>query len=265
MSEKTCFVGCSYTFGSGFENENFDPDLWTVLLHKALPELSDTEYVNLGIPGGSNEKIFTAATEAIVTLNPKIILVQWTTYPRFNFLLGIETYPTSQTFAWESKVRDHNLHDISYSAKYLENTADRFLALEHPHNQIESIVKYCNILIKLADHYDCKIFFVNGGCSWDENYFVKLDNVLPSQYTILTQKFLNTQTRDDNEVFILYNRIHNDYQKHGGIQDYYWLNLYTSFRKIQIDSNQDGRHPGKQTNQLIFNLLSQSLKEKLGS
>lgn len=263
MKLQTCFVGCSYTAGSGFVNERFEENLWTMLLHCNTDVLAGTEYVNLGIPGGSNEQIFTAAAQALASQQPKFLFVQWTSYPRFTFLLGLETYKTYQTFSWEAKLSDHNLHDLHYNAGYLQKVAERFLALEHPHNQIENIVRYCNILVNLSKQIGTTVFFINGACSWDKDYFVKLHNVLPNQYTTETQKLLQTATRDDSEVFQLYDRIHSDYQQHGGIQSNHWLNLYQSLRQQQFDTNQDNRHPGIQSNRLFFKTLSQSLADNL--
>lgn len=265
MSNYTCFVGCSYTAGSGFKQEKFDPDFWPVLLHNNVSELTATEYVNLGIGGASNETIFSTAINAILDFNPKYIIVQWSSYPRAQLLLGLETYPATQLFSWDAELLDHNLHAVSYSSEYLTNIRNRFLSLEHPHNQIKNIVCYTNTLIKLADKVRSKIFFVNGLCDWDHNYFNKLENVLPDRYTEYTKKILDTETRNDNEIFTLYNLIHNDYQTLGGIHENLWLNLYNSLRHNQIDTNSDNRHPGKNSNQIFYNFLSQSLQQKLSS
>lgn len=265
MSDRTCFIGCSYTAGTGFELEHNDPDFWPVILHNRIPQLCSTEYINLGIRGASNEIIFSAATNAILDHKPKYVFVQWSGYPRLHVLLGIETYPCTQMFSWDAELLDHNLHTVNYSAEYLSSIRDRFLSLEHQHNQIKNIVYYTNTLIKLVGQLNCKIFFVNGLCTWDQDYFVRRTDVLPSQYTQCTQKFLNVATRDDKEVFTLYNKIHTDYQQFGGIQETYWLNLYNSLMHNKIDVNQDNRHPGKQSNLLFFDLLSQPLLSKLSS
>lgn len=265
MSERTVFVGCSYTAGSGFEKEKFEPNFWPMLLHTKISQLSATEYVNLGVSGAGNEFIFTTATNAILDHKPKYIFVQWTSYPRLNFLVGVETYDTTQLFSWDCEPRDHNLNSVNYSSDYLSSIRDRFLSLEHPHNQIKNIVKYTNILVKLANHFNCKIFFVNGLCEWDQNYFDKLNDVLPNQFTSYTQKILDVDTRDDNEVFAIYNNIHNEYQQLGGIQPAHWLNLYNSLISNKIDTNSDNRHPGIKSNHLFFDFLSQALLDKLSS
>lgn len=265
MTSVTCFVGCSYTSGYGFERERYESCFWPVLLHSNVEQLDQTEYVNLGIEGASNELIFTTAVHAMLEHCPKYIFVQWSSYPRINFLLGMETYASKQLFAWDCKPSDHNLHKITYSSEYLSKIRDRFLSLEHQHNQISNIVHFVNTLIKLAIKLNCKIFFINGMCSWDQNYFVKLDNVLPSEYTHCTQKFLDVDTRSDEEIFVLYNKLHNDYQQHGGIQPNYWLNLYNSLLSNKIDTNQDQVHPGQKSNRVFFDFLSSALIRKLSS
>jgi hypothetical protein len=262
---QTIFVGCSYTAGSGFDKQCNEPGLWCNLLHQNISDLRRTEYINLGAPGASNELIFRTASRALLDYHPKFIIVQWSSYPRFNLLLGIETYSTKQLFAWDCKPLDHNLHKGTYSSSYLTSVRNRFLSLENPHNQIVNIVSYVNILIKLAHICDSKILFVNGLCSWDDNYFAKLDNVLPNQYTNFTQYLLDVQTRNDEEIFKLYNIIHNDYECQGGIQQSHWLNLYQSLKHHKIDVNKDLLHPGLESNKFYYNLLSPTLIEKLGS
>lgn len=265
MSEQTFFVGCSFTAGSGFEKEKCEPNIWPMLLHTNIPQLSVTEYVNLGIIGAGNDLIFITATNAILDYRPKYIFVQWSSYPRLNLLLGLETYNATQTFGWDCKLNDHKLNNVNYSAEYLSKVRDRFLSLEHPHNQIKNIVNYTNILIKIANQFNCKIFFVNGLCAWDQNYFNRLDNVSPNQFTPYTQNLLNIETRNDQEIFELYNNIHNKYQELGGIQEDHWLNLYNSLLSNRIDTNSDNVHPGTKSNHLFFKFLSQSLLEKLSS
>ena len=128
-----------------------------------------------------------------------------------------------------------------------------------------NIIKYTNILINLAETIGTKIFFINGICPWDNEYFVVLDHVLPSSYTVYTQELLDCDSRDDEQVFKLYDKIHSEYQQAGGIQADRWLNLYTSMWSLKIDINSDKVHPGTKSNQNYSDKFSQALNSKLSS
>jgi hypothetical protein len=257
------FVGCSFTQGVGFELLDKEPGLWVNLLHSKLEQLSSTTLINNGVGGFSNEQIFYTAVNSIITHQPKYIFVQWTSSPRYTFLLGVETYSTNQYFSMNNKLCDVNLHSIKYSKSYLENIRNRFLSLHHPHSDIVNIIKYTSSLILLAKKFNSQIFFINGLCPWDQDFFTKLTNTLPDKYTKYTQKILETDTRDDQEIFLLYDKIHSDYTQAGSIQESYWLNLYQSLRGNMLDTNSDNKHPGLESNFLYFSFIKKSFLEKI--
>ena len=262
---KTLFTGCSYTAGYGWELERHDPNLWTNILHKNNSFLKNTEQVNLGIPGASNLEIFTETARALVEHQPMYALVEWTSYPRYNVLLSVETYNSHQRFTANTVFFDQKFNDVTYTKKYLGNIRDRFFSLHNPHLDIVNIVKYTNILINLSKLTNTKIFFINGMCHWDNGYFNVLQNVLPNQYTPYTQSILNCDNRDDSEIFKLYDKIHQEYFIEGGIQSQHWLNLYSSMRSKMVDVNPDGVHPGKLSNINFFDLVNQQLHLILSS
>lgn len=257
----TLFTGCSFTTGFGFELGADEPGLWVNLLHRS-EDFKHTKLVNAAIPAASNEEIFHSSVDNILKYKPGHAFVQWSEAPRYNVMLGVETYSTTQHFGIENPCQDHNLHSINYPASYLSKVRDRFLSLEHPHQCIVNILKYTNVLINLAKVTNTKIFFVNGMSSWDDQYFTKLNNVLPSEYTPYTQKILELSTRDDSEAFALYDKIHHDYDTAGGIQTDHWINLYNSFADIKIDTNLDHRHPGIKSNQLYFDIVKKFLTNR---
>jgi len=260
---RSVFVGCSYTAGKGFELEKQQPELWVNLLHKRIPEINRTELINNGESGASNEKIFQNAVDSIVTFSPEYAFVQWTGSPRYNVNLGLETYQTNQYFSFDGHVHNHTLHSVSYSDSYLTNIRDRFLSLHHPHSGIVDIIKYTNILISLANLTGTRIFFINGLCPWDNNYFLKLTDTFPNNYTPYTKKLIETDTRDDSEAFLLYEKVHNDYAQAGSIQESHWVNLYNSFNQNKVDTNNDNTHPGIKSNQLYLSILEDFLITKL--
>jgi hypothetical protein len=231
-------------------------------MHKNNQILANTQLINCGKGGGSNADIFEISVRNILNFSPSFVFVAWTSYPRYSVLLNAETYDATQNIIPNSPCRDHNLNNIRYSASYLNRIRDRLTTLDHPHNGISHIVRYTNSLLKLCDLKKCKIFFINSLCDWDYNYFNKIsDCELPSTHTPHTQKILNYQTRDDSEIYKLYDLIHTDYESYGGIQEAHWLNLYSSLKSNQFDVNADGMHPGYESNQLYSEFLSQALTD----
>jgi hypothetical protein len=100
-------------------------------------------------------------------------------------------------------------------------------------------------------------------CLWDQDFFAKKLNCLPDQYTKYTQQLLNSNTRNDEEVFKLYHKMHNNFDNEGTINQSHWLNLYNSMRSQRIDVNQDNIHPGIQSNNLYAEQFSNTLKQLL--
>jgi hypothetical protein len=256
--KKVLFAGCSYTAGTGFAQEKKDPALWVNLLHEHT-WLKDYELENCAQSGRSNAGIFQDAVYHMLQGHTTVAFVCWTNVPRYELELGAETYSTRAIFLPNSGMHNHNLHDIQYSKSYLEGVRDRFTSLAHPHYEIANVVCYVNALVKLSKLTHTQIYFVNALCPWDQNYFTKLDNVLPDSYTDFTKKILHVETRDNQEVFEIYNNIHNQYKNLGGIQEDYWLNLYHSLICQKIDLNNDNNHPGPESNKLYFNQLSKLL------
>lgn len=257
----TVFAGCSYTVGDGFEARENDSLLWVNQLHdKFFPNTIKT---NLGISGASNTRIFHGILKALLSSPVSYAFVQWTSAPRYEVELGLETYDTQQLFIPSTPCRDHILHDIKYTKKYLETIRDRWVTLPHPWSEILKIVDYTNTIIQLAKLTNTKVFFINGLCPWDKNFFVRKIDVLPDQYTKYTQKLIKVNTRDDNEVLELYNKIHSNFDDIGGINEHLWLNLYESMNRNMIDLNSDNQHPGYKSNIKYYQMFSARLNSVL--
>lgn len=261
---KVLFTGCSYVSGAGFALEKTEPGLWVNLLHQNHHMLKSLDMVNTAQGGRSNAGIFQDAAWHLAQERYKYAFVAWTSMPRYEMELGLETYDTRQCFIPNSPTRDHNLNDITYSRQYLDGVRDRFTSLPHLHGEIRNLVYYVNTLVNLADLQGTKIFFVNAICPWDLDYFDRLDDVMPNQTTTFTQQtIINLDNRDDHEFFLIYNKIHDEYSMAGGIQQAHWLNLYSSLRRARIDTNDDDLHPGLQSNQTYFNSFNQALQQMI--
>ena len=261
MKNKVLYAGCSFTEGTGYDLLKEEPSLWVNLIHSEL--FSNLTKVNDGVCGRSNSSIFQDAVRNITNGDFKIAFVEWTSIPRVEFDIGCELYPTSVCMNPIMKFTDRNLNFGTYTSDYLQNVSNRLLCLIHDYGELLRLVDYCNSLIKIANKFETKLFFINGLCPWDEGYFRKLENFEPNQLTNFTQKLLNIHNRSDEEIYKLYNKIHNEYERLGGINSELWLNLYSSMFDLRIDFADNDEHPGRKSNKFYAELFVESLKTKL--
>jgi hypothetical protein len=267
---KVVFAGCSFTAGSGWDKTAHGreckdhPDLWVNLCATQIDQIKDLEVVNFGQGGASNSEIFKNTVQAIGDFDCEIdaIFCQWTSMPRYSFDVGLELWPTREALHGARSKHDVNLNrGDTWSRKYLDDLLDRLLVLHHLHGEIVKVVEYVNILQKLTRALGIKIYFINGLCPWDQDYFLKLNNVLPERYTEFTKKeILNIDSRDDEDIFKLYKKMHNDYVKVGGVDPTCWINLYDSMKQNMLDTNYDNLHPGIKSNQLYFQQIKNFLE-----
>jgi len=270
------FVGCSFTAGTGWTDPDLTtstkteakdhPDLWVNLCHQNIETLKQLELINLGKAGATNTEIFENTVRAISTYKENVdtIFCQWTAMPRYNFNVGFELWDTSESFDTHIRKHDVNLNKGDHwPRQYVVDLLDRLRSMHHLHWEILKVVDYTNIITALGHSFGIKnIFFINGLCPWDENYFIELHNVKPEKYTPFTKKsILNIDTRDDSDIYTLYHLAHAHYNKAGGINPSSWINLYHSFLNQRIDTNFDHRHPGLKSNQLYYQTIQSHLKQ----
>jgi hypothetical protein len=260
---KILFSGCSYTDGTGFESGKNESGLWVNLLHSNNRQFKNLDLVNSGLGGRSNAGIFQDTVWHISRNDFKFAIVSWTDMPRYELELGLENYNTRQFFIPNGPTRTHNLNDVVYDQQYLDKIRDRFVSLAHLHHEIKTLIYYVNALIEVSKKFKTKLFFINALCPWDNNYFKRLADISPTDTTEFTRHQLNLDNRDDKEFFSLYKKIHDEYDEAGGIQESHWLNLYNSLRSNQIDVNQDGSHPGLESNKIYYKFLDQALQQIL--
>jgi hypothetical protein len=272
--KKVIFTGCSLTAGNGWTNTDTEksmcierkdhPELWVNLCHDQILKLKKLELVNSGIGGASNTEIFQATVDSISSYKDiDTVFCQWTAMPRYNFSIGFELWSTSEGLPpWARSKFDIKLSNgDQYSRKYLDDLLDRLLSLHHLHGEILKVVKYSSILKRLCKKFGIKLYFINGMCPWDQDYFVRLNNVLPESYTPFTKKqILDIDSKNDTDIFKLYEILHNDYDKAGAVDPADWINLYNSMQKNKLDANFDNQHPGTQSNQLYFQQVKNFLE-----
>jgi len=83
---------------------------------------------------------------------------------------------------------------------------------------------------------------------------------MPSDLSAYTRDLLNVDNRDDEEIFKLYDKMHDQYQQAGGIQEDKWLNLYSSMHKGRIDRAEDEVHPGIISHKNYVEIFTNKLK-----
>lgn len=272
------FSGCSVVCGFGLNSARpysaaFDSEeLFVNLCHKNIKQFQDLELVNISEPGASNTDIFMSTAIAITKnlLTPdenKIhtMLVGWTNYPRLNISVGFELYPTYFSLSKNEITADINTNALVVPKSILQDLHSKLHLLHHHHEQILNVVKYTNILHTLAAQQNINIYFVNVNLLFDQNFFIKLTgpNVVPNDYTPYTKKqILNIDNRDDQEIFKLYDKMHQEYADAGGVHPEQWINLYLPLRDLVIDRAFDHMHPGVKSQQLFFQLIQKFFNQQ---
>lgn len=260
---KVLFSGCSYFAGDGLQDTiNDENNAVNVFVDAYFG--SSAKLKNVAVGGNSNCSIYFDTARELYEDHYDYVFVGITSYPRYNFYLGLETYDYKRRmiFSPYSKIQTTTSYEghQTFSAKWLEDLRDKFLVAHNDHFEILEIIKYQNLLLKQAQLTNTKIFFINNIAHWDSNYFKRLTNFLPNDLTAYTKKLLDTDNRDDQEIFELYDRIHSDYEESGGIKEHHWLNLYNSFYNQKIDLGQDNYHPGPESHRLFGTFLAQQFK-----
>jgi len=274
---KVVFTGCSFTAGNGWVDtdpemsvqiaDKNNANLWVNLCHTQIDQLKNLDLINLGQGGASNAEIFKNTVEAIANHNSDIgiLFCQWTSMPRYSFKVGFELWSTDEGIETSRRSKFDVVLNRGdrWDRKYLDDLLNRLLVLHHLHGEIVRLVEYTSTLQKLAQAVGIKLYFINGLCPWDQNYFLKLNNVLPEDYTEFTKnQILNINSRDDNDIFKLYKKMHNEYDQAGGIDPTLWVNLYNSMGHNKTDTNYDNIHPGIKSNQLYFQQVKQFLQSR---
>jgi len=280
MTKKIIFAGCSYTAGNGWAQLSPDesmkiavkdsPHLWVNLVQKNIEIFKELDLINIGRGGASNTDIFANTMRAMSEHKDSIdtLVCQWTGVPRYNWNVGFELWDTSEDIPSPAVVtkRKHAINlnrGDQWPREYIDDLTNKLRVMHHLHWEILKIVDYSNIIQKLAVKIGInRVYFVNGLCPWDNDYFVRLQNVLPETFTEFTKtEILNVKTRDDEEIYALYNLAHDHYQEKGGIDTKSWINLYQSFRSLTTDYNYDKSHPGIESNLAFYKIFQERLQQ----
>lgn len=228
------------TKGHGLADENQNPRLW---VNQLAQHIGCNEIKNISEHGWNNESIFHAAINEINYKKYDVVLIGWSTIPRYNYNIGLENYHTRSML---TDKYDIHINNKTFTGKNLEKIKSKLLEFHNDHWDILKLISYVNTIIKLqANLNGKKVFFVNTLGPWSNGYFNKINFTTPSELDDYTQGLISVETRDDYEIELIYNKIHCDYEKAGGVHETYWLNLYDSFKTMQIDNaSETDKHPG---------------------
>jgi hypothetical protein len=259
------FSGCSYTEGAGLDLEKHDPNnAFNVFAHEYFH--NDYNVTNVAKGGNSNLSIYLSTSLALVEKFYDYAFVCWSAYPRYNFRIGFETYEFGKKICFTPGIvlSDHVIHEghnLSYSKKWLNKFKDTYMLAHHEHFEVVAIMEYMTLLLDQAQSKGTQLYFINNICQWDNEFFNRLTDFLPDELTEKTKKLLDVDTRDDTEIFKLYNLMHDDFEAHGGIREHKWINLYTPFKNMKIDLGNDNWHPGPLSHKQFGTHLAQRFSE----
>lgn len=243
-------------------------DLWVNLCCENIEPFRELKLLNQAHCGASNTEIFQQCTAAMAMHGSEIdtLFCQWTSMPRYNFHVGFELWDTSESTITHIRKHDVNLsRGDHYPRAYITDLLDRLRVLHHLRWEILRVVEFTNTIKKLAKRLGIdNVFFVNGLCLWDNDYFEYQQNVLLEAYTAFTkQEILNIESRNDDDIYALYTLAHTQYREAGGIDPGDWINLYSSFNHNKIDVNFDLVHPGKKSNLLYYDIVCKKVQNHI--
>ena len=256
--KKILIVGCSLSSGAGLPGEKNNSRIWA---NQLTAKLGACTINNVSKTGANNHWIFLETISALIKDRYDLVLVEWSAIPRYRFKVGLELYSVDSLLN-----KDINLvGGETITAKWLSEIKNRLSRIHNDHWDILDIIKYVNTLIELQTKLaQGQIFFINGLGPWSDQYFAKKQIYLPSDLDKYTHNLLDATDRDDDEIFQLYNMIHDHYAAYGGIQEKYWLNLYQSQMSLKIDEvSIVDSHPGYNSQDLYADYFYQQIQEKL--
>jgi hypothetical protein len=256
--KKVLITGCSFTRGHGLEHGIKDRKLW---VNRLFPEEIYT-VTNVAKTGANNDWIFLETVSQMLTGDYDIVVVAWTAIPRFNFHVGLELYSVETLLQTGPDI--NLVNGCVITGKWLKAIGDNLRFIHNDHWDLLNMVKYVNTLLKIQKTNQGKIFFINALGPWSDQYFKQKCPTVPNDLDTYTQKLLQVDQRDDQEIFDLYQMIHTQYQTYGGIQEQSWLNLYESLDHLKIDTiSKTDLHPGYHSQDRYVERLAPILSRKL--
>jgi hypothetical protein len=247
---KTCWIGCSLTWGEGFDDHDREIYVYDRVVCKHL----DWYHKNFAKPGASNNLIFSVASQQLLTGNFDKVFVQWSALNRVWFFPG----PDAEFFVNDESNRDFVYRELCIDSKAKKKFQDLLLVLNHDYNNILQLIDYCRILDIMAKHVGCDVFFINGLVPWTKDLEHEIDNQdLDNQFSSYTKDILDFSHRDDNENIKFFKILQ---EKFNLMPKHRWINLFESMYAQRIDLGPLGHHPGIRSHAMMAKNIIDFLK-----
>lgn len=253
---KILFGGCSVTAGTGLANSINDVDNYpNVFVNSLYPNATLT---NIAYPGNSNYRIFLDLCQAIWQEHYDIVFVGVTSYPRYEFFFDFGVWDRQgRSIILPSSVsipqpRPPSVQITKSDLKQLQTQ----LSKTHDHYHITELLLLTSILTRMHPN----VYLINVFSQWSTNFFNPIDFVLPSELDLYTQELLDVENRTDDEIKLLYQKMHHEYvsavgKDHWDLYWSRWINLYDGIKNYRTDTGNDDFHPGPLTHNKFADIL----------
>lgn len=246
---KTCFNGCSFTYGEGFDS----PERDLYVYDRVLAQQHKWSSSNIAVPGSNNHNIFLRSAEAIQSQQYDIVFTQWSGLNR----VWLSPGPDVHYFVNDVRYPDYTYRDLYISPKDKTKFNNLLLVLNHDYQNIIDLVSYCNILEQLAKANKCRVVFINGLVPWQADLIRPLDCDLEKFLSPYSKSILDFTNRNDNEVIKYFSNLQ---QKISTLNKDNWVNMFESFQENMCDVAPAGHHPGIKSHQWMADKVSNYLK-----
>jgi hypothetical protein len=245
---KTCFNGCSFTFGIGFSDLEREKYVYNFL----LADQHNWNSTNIAQPGSSNHNIFLRSAEAIQQKLYDVVFTQWSGLNRIWLSPGPETY----YFVNDEKNPDYTYRDIYINSKNKKTLNELLLMLNHDYQNIINLITYCTILEQLGQANSTKVIFINGLVPWQDDLIQPLTDDLSKSLSSYSKSILDFDNRSDTEIFKYFSILQ---KKFSVLNKNIWVNLFNSFQSCVVDIAPAGHHPGINSHQWMADQINSYL------
>ena len=230
---KTCFNGCSFTYGEGFNLSDRAIHVYDQILAKKYNWSS----TNIAIPGSDNHNIFLRSAESIISQQYDIVFTQWSALNR----IWLSPGPDAYYFINDVRCPDYTYRDLYINRKDKKKLNELLLLLNHDYQNIINLTSYCSILEQLSIVNNIRIIFVNGLIPWQSDLMQTIGADLGQSLSLYSKSILDFVNRRDDEIIEYFLKLQ---QKVSTLNKSNWVNLFESFQSNICDISPAGHHPG---------------------
>ena len=250
----TCWTGCSFTYGEGFDESDRDLYIYDRIVSRHM----GWQHVNAARPGASNYLIFLSAAQNLLSGRFDKIFVQWSALNRVWFFPG----PDSQYLVNDQYYPDFRYQDLYINSKDKKKLSDLILMLNHDFHNILQLIDYCCILEIMSKQTQCDVYFINGLVPWTADIKNATSYNLSEQLSPYTKSMLDFDLRDDTEILTFLTELQN---KFVSMPCHLWINLFDSMSNRSVDRGPLGHHPGIQSHKQMADMIINFIQNNKGS